>query len=200
MPLPIDLLIHSAHQLLTLPGGPQRGTALGTLGLIEDGAVAIQAERILATGPTTVLRRQYQARQTMDASGQVVMPGFVDPHTHAVWVGDRAHEFEQRLAGATYMDIMRAGGGIMATVRQTRAASVAQLVEETRQRLQRMLAYGTTTVEIKTGYGLDTATELRQWEAIPSSRPADRGTLWRRFWGRMSCRKNSPAVTRPTSM
>jgi imidazolonepropionase len=162
----IDLLIHSARQLLTFPGGPQRGAALGTLGLIEDGAVAIQTGRILVTGPTLELQRQYQPRQTLDASGRVVMPGFVDPHTHAVWVGDRAQEFEQRLAGATYMDIMRAGGGIMATVRQTRAASVTELVQATRPRLQRMLAHGTTTVEIKTGYGLDTAAELRQWEAI----------------------------------
>jgi imidazolonepropionase len=122
--------------------------------------------KIIATGTTTTLQGRFEPLKTIDATGKVVIPGFVDPHTHAVWVGDRANEFEMRIAGATYMDIMRAGGGIMATVRQTREASVQQLVDETRSRLQRMLEHGTTTVEVKTGYGLDTAAELRQWEAI----------------------------------
>jgi imidazolonepropionase len=162
----IDLLIHSAAQLLTLPGGPQRGDALGTFGIIADGAMAVHEGAIIATGPTTDLRRAYRAGRLIDAAGKVVMPGFVDPHTHAVWVGDRADACAMRLAGATYLDIMRAGGGIMATVRQTRAASVEQLVEATRPRLQRMLDHGTTTLEVKTGYGLDTAAELRQWETI----------------------------------
>jgi imidazolonepropionase len=162
----IDLLIHSARQLLTLPGGPQRGSALGTLGLIEDGAVAMHEGKIIATGTTASLREQFEPFETIDATGKVVIPGFVDPHTHAIWVGDRAHEFEMRIAGATYMDIMRAGGGIMATVRETRVASVQQLVDDTRPRLRRMLEHGTTTVEVKTGYGLDTAAELRQWQAL----------------------------------
>lgn len=165
----IDLLIHSAAQLLTIPGGPQRGSALGNLGnlgIVEDGALAVHNGTIVATGTTGMLRDQYQPTNMLDATGKVVMPGFVDPHTHAVWAGDRAHEFEMRVAGADYMDIMRAGGGIMATVRQTRAASIQQLVDTTRPRLRRMLENGTTTVEIKTGYGLDTAAEMRQWEAI----------------------------------
>jgi imidazolonepropionase len=163
---PCDLLIHSASQLLTLAGGPQRGRALGALGIIEDGAVAVEGERILAVGKTADLHTQYAPRNTIDASGCVVMPGFVDPHTHAVWAGDRANEFEKRIGGATYMEIMAAGGGIMSTVRHTRAASVDQLVAETGPRLDRMLAYGTTTAEIKTGYGLETRAELRQLEAI----------------------------------
>jgi len=162
----VDLLVHSAAQLLTLAGGPQRGLELGDLGLIENGAVAISAGRIVAAGSTSDLRAEYQPRAELDASGRVVLPGFVDPHTHAVWVGDRADEFEQRLAGRTYLEIMAAGGGIMSTVRQTRAASVDRLVDETRPRLQRMLAHGTTTIEIKTGYGLETEAELRQWAAI----------------------------------
>lgn len=161
-----DFLIHSASQLLTLPNGPQRGSALGGLGIVEDGAVAMHAGRIVATGKTADLRSQYQGTKMIDATGKVVMPGFVDPHTHLVWAGDRANEFEMRIAGATYMEIMNAGGGIMSTVRKTRAASVDQLVDETRPRLQRMLEHGSTTVEIKTGYGLETAAELRQWEAI----------------------------------
>jgi len=162
----IDLLIHSASQLLTIPNGPQRGNAIGELGIIEDGAVAVYEGKIVATGTTAELRQRYQADTLIDASGRVVMPGFVDPHTHAVWAGDRANEFEMRLAGATYMDIMNAGGGIMSTVRETRGATVDQLVAETKPRLQRMLQYGTTTVEVKTGYGLETATELRLWETI----------------------------------
>lgn len=162
----IDLVIHSASQLLTIPNGPQRGYALGELGIIEDGAIAVHQGKIVAVGKTADLQKQHQASQTIDASGQVVLPGFVDPHTHAVWAGDRANEFEMRLAGATYMDIMNAGGGIMSTVRKTRSASVDQLVTETKLRLQRMLEYGTTTVEVKTGYGLETAAELRLWEAI----------------------------------
>ncbi len=94
------------------------------------------------------------------------MPGFVDPHTHLVWAGDRADEFEMRIAGASYMEIMAAGGGIMNTVRHTRAAGPDDLVAQTRLRLDRMLAHGTTTVEIKTGYGLDVEAELKQWQAI----------------------------------
>ena len=94
------------------------------------------------------------------------MPGFVDPHTHLVWVGDRANEFEMRLAGASYQEIMQAGGGIVSTVRQTRAASVDRWWTRPAPRLRRMLAHGTTTIEAKTGYGLDTQPELRQLEAI----------------------------------
>jgi imidazolonepropionase len=162
----VDLLVHSASQLLTLAGGPQRGARLGALGLIEDGAVAVEAGRIVAVGTTAALRASFQPRAEVDAAGQVVLPGFVDPHTHAVWVGDRANEFEQRLAGRTYLEIMAAGGGIMSTVRRTRAASLDQLLDESRPRLRRMLAHGTTTVEIKTGYGLETRAELRQLAAI----------------------------------
>ncbi len=165
----IDLLIAHASQLLIIPphdGGPQRGTRLGDLGLIADGAVAIRGEQIVAAGSTSDLAPRFTAKQVIDAAGRVVMPGFVDPHTHVVWAGDRAVEFEQRIAGATYLEIMNAGGGIMATVRKTRAASVDQLVEETRPRLERMMAHGATTVEAKTGYGLETAAELRMLEAI----------------------------------
>ncbi len=165
----VDLLVHSAAQLCTVPphaGGPQRGERLGDLGLIEDGAVAVRDGRVTLVGPTSKLRDAVEARREIDVTGKVVCPGFVDPHTHLVWMGDRAAEFEQRIAGATYMEIMEAGGGIMATVRATRTASVEGMAAAARPRLDRMLAYGTTTVEIKTGYGLETATELRQLEAI----------------------------------
>ena len=164
----VDLLIHSANQICTIPphaAGPQRGARLGDLGLIPDGAVAVRDGIIVDVGTTAAVRARVQAARAVDARGCVVCPGFVDPHTHLVWAGDRAGEFEQRIAGATYLDIMAAGGGIMSTVRATRAASEAQLVAETLPRLRRMLAHGTTTVEVKTGYGLDTATELRQLQA-----------------------------------
>jgi len=165
----VDLLITHASQLLTIPShnnGPQRGDRLGDLGMIEDGALAINGESIVDLGSTADLAHKHIAAETLDARGHVVMPGFVDPHTHVVWAGDRANEFEMRIAGATYMQIMKAGGGIMSTVRSTRAASVDQLVEQTRARLDRMLMHGTTTAEAKTGYGLETEAEMRMLAAI----------------------------------
>jgi imidazolonepropionase len=162
-----DLLITHAAQLCAVPesGGPQRGARLGDLDLIEDGALAAQDGRIVAVGPTAELRK-YSATREIDATGRAVIPGFVDPHTHVVWAGDRAGEFELRVAGKTYMEIMAAGGGIMSTVRATRAASLDELVAQTKPRLARMLAHGTTTAEAKTGYGLETAAELKMLDAI----------------------------------
>ncbi|MCX6036245.1 MAG: imidazolonepropionase, partial [Chloroflexi bacterium] len=160
------MLIHSASQLLTLPGGPQRGHALGSLGILEAGAVLVRGEKILAVGPTEKLLAAYPTEPALDACGCVVMPGFVDPHTHVVWAGDRAAEFEMKMAGAKYLDILAAGGGIIATIRRTREASIDMLMDETRPRLARMFAYGTTTAEAKTGYGLESEVELRMLQAI----------------------------------
>jgi len=164
----IDLLVHSAGQVCVVPphDGPQRGAALGDLGLLAGGAMAVDGGRVVAVGPTAELRARFRAEAMIDAGGRCVVPGFVDPHTHLPWLGDRAGEFEQRLAGASYMEIMTAGGGIMSTVRGTRAASVADLVADNRPRLARMLRHGTTSAEAKTGYGLETAAELRQLDAI----------------------------------
>ncbi len=160
------MLIHSAPQLLTIAGGRQRGRALGDLGLIEDGALLIREEKIVEVGTTPEMRAKYPDEPTLDASGSVVMPGFVDPHTHLIWGGDRAKEFEMRLQGAQYLDILKAGGGIISTVRDTRTASLESLLAQARPRLMRMFATGTTTVEAKTGYGLQTATELRMLKAL----------------------------------
>lgn len=160
------MLIHSASQLLTLAGGPQRGHALGTLGIIENGAVVVREEKIVAVGTTDEMRAAYPHEPTLDASGCVLMPGFVDPHTHLIWAGDRANEFEMKMAGMHYLDILAAGGGIISTVRATRTASIETLVAQTRPRLLRMFANGTTTAEAKTGYGLQTATELRLLKAL----------------------------------
>lgn len=165
----IDLLIHSAAQLVTCvsPNGkPKRGAAMRDVGMIQDGAVAVHDGAITAVGPSDQLRSQYTAVTTLDASGKVVCPGFVDPHTHVVYAGDRVDEFEMRINGATYMEIMAAGGGIVSTMKAVRAASLGQIIVETRARLDLMLRQGTTTAEVKTGYGLDTANELKLLEAI----------------------------------
>ncbi len=160
--------IHSASQLLTIPGPVQRGRELGELGIIENGAVLIEDDTIIAIGPSDEMRSVYGDEEQLDAGGRVVMPGLVDPHTHLVWAGDRAAEFEMRLQGKTYLEIMEAGGGIVSTVRKTREASLDQLLAETRPRLRRMFAHGTTTAEAKTGYGLETETELKMLRAILS--------------------------------
>jgi imidazolonepropionase len=160
------MLIHSSSQLLTLAGGPQRGQALGSLGIIENGAVAIRDEKIVAVGTTAELKASYPHEPTLDANGCVLMPGFVDPHTHVIWGGDRANEFEMKMAGKPYLEILAEGGGIISTVRQTRMASIEALIAQTRPRLLRMFRNGTTTAEAKTGYGLQTATELRLLKAL----------------------------------
>ncbi|MCJ7666935.1 MAG: imidazolonepropionase [Anaerolineae bacterium] len=174
----VDLLIRNARQLLTIvsPDGPKIGSAMSDLGLIEDGALAIKDGRIALVGKSSEVRAQAEARKEVDASGRVVMPGFVDPHTHFVFAGSRVDEFEMRLRGATYLEIMAAGGGIMSTVRATRQAGIEELLAQSRQRLDRMLSYGTTTAEVKTGYGLNVAQELKMVKAIKSldeSHPVD---------------------------
>ena len=160
------MLIHSIPQLLTLKNGPQRGKNLGDLGIVENGAVRISGGVIDAVGDSVEMRAAYPDDDQIDSSGSVVVPGFVDAHTHVVWAGDRAQEFEQRLEGKTYLEILVDGGGILSTVAQTRAASVDELVDATRTRLQEMFAHGTTTIEAKTGYGLETETELKLLQAL----------------------------------
>jgi imidazolonepropionase len=163
---PRPMLIHSASQLLTLSGGPQRGSDLGRLGIIPDGAVLVRDGQIAAMGSSNDLRAAYPSEPMLDAGGKVVLPGFVDPHTHLVFAGDRAAEFELRLEGKTYLEILAAGGGILSTVRASRQASIAELMAQTRTRATAMLRHGTTTAEAKTGYGLETASELAQLEAL----------------------------------
>lgn len=177
------MIIHSASQLLTLQGGPQRGADLGKLGIIEDGAVVIRDEKIVAVGKTADIRVAYPHDPTLDAGGCVVMPGFVDPHTHLIWGGDRAAEFELKMAGTPYLDILAAGGGILSTVRATRTSSIESLVAQARPRLLRMFSHGTTTVEAKTGYGLQTATELRLLKALLTLEDENRVDLAITFMG-----------------
>ncbi|WP_376790775.1 imidazolonepropionase [Thermoflexus sp.] len=164
----VDLLIRHAAQVVTPQGrSPARGAAMGVLQIIPDGAVAIQDGRIAAVGPTSEVEAQIaEAAEIFDARGQAVVPGFVDPHTHLIWAGDRVVEFELRLRGATYLEILQAGGGILSTVRATRAASREQLTAETRSRLDQMLQHGTTTAEAKTGYGLEWEAERRLLDVL----------------------------------
>lgn len=171
-----DLLIHNATLVTCAGPGPRRGTAMRDVGPISEAAVAISQGDIQAVGSSAELCAHYRADQTIDAQGKVVCPGFVDPHTHVVFAGDRVGEFEQRIAGSSYMEIMAAGGGIASTSRATRAASLEQLVAETRVRLDAMLRLGTTTAEAKTGYGLSLEAELKQLEAtaiLDASHPID---------------------------
>lgn len=164
----VDLLIHRVTQLVTCasPDGPKRGADMLDVGLIQDGAVAVHQGQIVAVGRSEELQDHYTAEITIDASGKVVCPGFVDPHTHVLYAGDRVDEFELRIQGASYMEIMAAGGGIASTMQATRMASVEQLAAETRPRLEAMLKLGTTTVEIKTGYGLDVNSEMKMLQAM----------------------------------
>ena len=160
--------IKNAAQLATISGAnkPRTREAMSDLGVIENGSLWIENGKIMAVGSTTELERIYGDRASeadiVDATGRLVTPGLVDPHTHVVYGGSREREFEMRLEGATYMDIMNAGGGIHATTRMTREASEDELIEQTTRRLDSFLAHGVTTVEGKSGYGLDLETEIKQ--------------------------------------
>ncbi len=160
------MIIHNISQLLTIKGGPQRGGELGKLGIIERGAVLVRGDTIEAVGLEDDLITKYPDERRLDANGKVVLPGFVDPHTHLVWAGDRAVEFEMRLEGRTYLEILAAGGGIISTVEATRDADYDQLYLQTRTRARSMLRFGTTTVEAKTGYGLEISSELEQLRVL----------------------------------
>jgi imidazolonepropionase len=153
-----SLVIRRAAELLTMAGSDH--------GRVPDGAAVIEGGCIAWTGPDRALPAIGPGARVIDASGCVVMPGFVDCHTHLVFDGWRADEYEMRLAGRSYKEIAQAGGGILATVRSTRAASEPDLHDSARSRLDEMLAWGTTTCEIKSGYGLDTDTELKMLRII----------------------------------
>ena len=184
MPRTIDLLILNARQLLTCASdGPKRGEAMTDVGLIEDGAVAVQDGEIIAVGSSAELAARYESRTTIDAAGRVVTPGFVDPHTHVAYAGDRVAEFEMRIKGATYMEIMAAGGGIVSTMRAVREVSEEELAAETRHRLDEMLMLGTTTTEVKTGYGLSIEAEMKLLRAIEQLHDAHPMTLVPTFLG-----------------
>lgn len=164
-----SLVFRHCRQLVTCAGpAPRRGRAQGAIDVLSDGALAVTGERVLFAGPTADLDRavNVSSARVVDVPHLSIVPGFVDAHTHAVFAGDRRQELQQRLAGATYAGIAAQGGGIVATVRATRAASEEALVVESRSRFDEMLACGTTTCEVKSGYGLDLASELKMLRAI----------------------------------
>ncbi len=170
--LHFDTIIINAAELLTLSGAshsPKLRTNLGDLGIIENGAVAIQENQILAVGTTKEIKKLVRPGSRpliIDAEGQTVLPGFVDPHAHLAFMGSREKEFVQKVQGASYLDILEAGGGINVTVKATRKASRRTLVRFGQKTLNRMLQYGTTTLEGKSGYGLDPKQEYKQLLAI----------------------------------
>jgi imidazolonepropionase len=159
-----DLLITHALQLVTLagPARPRIGSEMSELGIISGGAVLARDGLIVAVGATSEVEPLARANtRKLDASGCVVMPGFVDTHTHPVFAGTRENEYEMRAAGLTYQDIAERGGGIRATVRRTREASEDDLVELGKNHAQLLLEHGTTTAEAKSGYGLTVDDELK---------------------------------------
>jgi len=163
-----DLIIKNAGQLVTCASGgkAKKGSEMQDIGIIEDGSIAVRDGIIVGVGKTGEILEEFVSENVIDAENMVVCPGFVDPHTHIVFGGNRLYEFELRIKGASYLEIMEAGGGIVSTVTKTRKASVEELVKSAQVRLNVMLELGTTSVEIKTGYGLSKASEIKMLEAI----------------------------------
>lgn len=162
-----DLLVLHASELLTMAAGPDgalRGDDLRAPGTIADGAVAVRGGRIAAVGTTAEIRDLYRASRTIDASGRVVLPGFVDPHTHLVFGRTREDEFEMRCLGRTYEEIAAAGGGIRASARRFASLPREAVLAQARATRASALRHGTTTVEVKSGYGLATDAEIRALE------------------------------------
>jgi len=163
-----DIVIVNAEELLTLAESslkPRTGKQMSELEIIRDGAIAIREGKIVAVGKTRDVTKAFRGEVVLNAKGKIVLPGFVDPHTHLVFAGSREDEFQMRVQGTSYMDILNSGGGILKTVKDTRRAGVERLVELGLERLDGMLSHGTTTVEAKSGYGLTTEDEMKILEA-----------------------------------
>src|ERR1035437_5231138 len=162
---PPTLFFRNATQLLTLSGGPapRRGAALGELGIIPRGGLLTQGETIPRAGTTRSLEREALRlrAEAIDCRGRVVMPGFVDSHTHLIFAGSRVNEYELRLRGKSYEQIAKAGGGIGSSAQNLAKASASSLVQQAARFLVRFATHGTTTVEVKSGYGLQIEQELK---------------------------------------
>ena len=183
---PISLLLIHASELLTLrgPNGPRTGPSAGELGIVEDGALYSEHGRIVAIGPSSEIRRDHPTADVeIDATGRVVLPGFVDPHTHAIFAGFREREVEWKAAGLGYADIAARGGGILHTVQATREATEETLSRLGAERLHTLLKFGTTTAEVKSGYGLRTADEVKMLRAAGRAADASGVEVVRTFLG-----------------
>ncbi len=155
----VDILLKNANELITLKGSnsARKKEEMGNLSIIKNGYMAVKDSKIVDVGKNL----DYNAKKIIDVSGKVVMPGFVDPHTHVVFAGSREFELDMKLRGLSYMDILKKGGGIFYTVNETRKATEKNLLRQSKNRLDNMLVHGTTTCETKSGYGLNTNTELK---------------------------------------
>ena len=170
----VDILIENVNEILTLKGKnqPRIKSEMNELGIIKKGSIAIIDDRIIDIGRNL----QYKAIKKINAKGKIVMPGFVDSHTHIVFSGSREFELDMKLNGFSYMDILNKGGGIYYTVNKTRKSNIIDLIEQSKFRLNKMLEYGTTTCEGKSGYGLNLETELKILKAqkiLNESHPID---------------------------
>ncbi|MFX0001849.1 MAG: imidazolonepropionase [Candidatus Hermodarchaeota archaeon] len=167
-----DLVIFHSNELLTMNtkyGAPRIGEDMSELDIINDGAIAVKDDRIIFIGTTDELLSKFEFGKIptkIDATNKLVTPGFVDPHTHIIFEGSRENELSMKLEGKTYLEILALGGGILKTVRETRSASIEKLVQNGKKILDKMISYGTTTIETKSGYGLTTESEIKQLEAI----------------------------------
>ncbi len=187
------LLIHNTSFVYQLTPAAQRGGELGTLNPVPNGAVLLDGERILSVGSPAELLLQHPEADLLDAGGNAVVPGFVDPHTHLVWAGDRANEFEMRLQGKTYMEIMAAGGGIVATLKATRAASPEQLLEETRPRAG-AFRHGTPQWKQKPVTGWTWKPSTSRWKFCCAWMKKARCRLSLPTWARTLFRLNSVGI------
>jgi len=180
-PKPSPVLLTHAAQLLTLrgDGAPRRGAELCELGIIEDGGVLVADGKIVAVGKTNEIAKNQLVKQAeeIDCSGKVVLPGFVDSHTHPVFAAPRLIDFEKRISGASYEEIAHAGGGIRASIRGVRESSTEQLAEHVLSAFNEMATHGTTTVESKSGYGLSFESELKSLVAIQHAAQRWPGTV-----------------------
>ena len=173
------LIIKNASELVTCRGkAPKKGSDMSNIGIIYNGSVVIEDGIIVDVDEASNISSRYDESEyeVIDASEKAVLPGFIDSHTHLIFGGYRADEFSWRLRGDTYMSIMERGGGITSSVRATRSTVLEEFVETGRKRLDKMMAFGVTTVEGKSGYGLDEETEIRQLEAmriLNESHPVD---------------------------
>jgi len=159
-----SLLICGAAEVVTVRGrGPRRGDALSNIGVIRDGAILVRDGMIVAVGPCSKIQRLIESKKAekVDVGGRVVLPGFVDAHTHLIHAASRAEEYELKIRGASYEEIARRGGGILNSVKKLRAATAEELKTRARGFLGQFAEYGTTTIEAKSGYGLDVTSELR---------------------------------------